>query len=187
MPSYQPDKIPQEWRDLLLLIPGYDSIATAGDAWFDADAAQQAIDFFPACLTHVEGALAGKPFILEPWQKSFIANLFGWKRKDEFGRTVRRYRETLLYCARKNGKTPVCSGLALLVFFTDDERGQQGYIAAGEKERLYGLRWPVDDDFLAALDHGLPDCAGVALGFDRLVMLATGASHIEDVLWLPVR
>jgi len=56
-----------------------------------------------------------------------------------------------------------------------------------QKERLYGLRWPVDGDFLAALDHGLPDCAGVALGFDRLVMLATGASHIEDVLWLPVR
>ena len=56
-----------------------------------------------------------------------------------------------------------------------------------EKERLYGVRWPVDQDFLAALDHGLPDCAGIALGFDRLVMLATGAPHIEDVLWLPVR
>lgn len=56
-----------------------------------------------------------------------------------------------------------------------------------EKERLYGLRWPVDPDFLAALDHGLPDCSGIALGFDRLVMLATGARHIEDVLWLPVR
>ncbi|HYD04769.1 MAG TPA: EF-P lysine aminoacylase EpmA [Reyranella sp.] len=56
-----------------------------------------------------------------------------------------------------------------------------------EKERLYGVRWPVDEDFLAALDHGLPDCAGIALGFDRLVMLATGAQHIEDVLWLPVR
>src|SRR4051812_48545034 len=56
-----------------------------------------------------------------------------------------------------------------------------------EKERLYGVRWPVDEDFLAALDHGLPDCAGIALGFDRLVMLATGAEHIEDVLWLPVR
>jgi elongation factor P--(R)-beta-lysine ligase len=55
------------------------------------------------------------------------------------------------------------------------------------KEDLYGLRWPVDTDFLAALEHGLPDCAGIALGFDRLVMLATGASHIEDVLWLPVR
>jgi len=56
-----------------------------------------------------------------------------------------------------------------------------------EKERLYGVRWPVDGDFLAALDHGLPECAGIALGFDRLVMLATGAKHIEDVLWLPVR
>ena len=56
-----------------------------------------------------------------------------------------------------------------------------------EKERLYGVRWPVDADFLAALDHGLPDCAGVALGFDRLAMLTSGAKHIEDVLWLPVR
>jgi len=55
------------------------------------------------------------------------------------------------------------------------------------KEELYGVRWPVDDDFLAALDHGLPDCSGIALGFDRLVMLASGASHIEEVLWLPVR
>jgi lysyl-tRNA synthetase class 2 len=56
-----------------------------------------------------------------------------------------------------------------------------------EKKRLYGVRWPVDEDFLAALEHGLPDCAGIALGFDRLVMLASGAEHIEDVLWLPVR
>ena len=45
---------------------------------------------------------------------------------------------------------------------------------------------PVDEDFLAALQSGIPDCAGVALGFDRLVMLATGAERIEDVLWAPV-
>lgn len=54
------------------------------------------------------------------------------------------------------------------------------------KKRLYGYDYPVDADFIAALEHGLPDCAGIALGIDRLVMLLTGAERIEEVLWLPV-
>jgi elongation factor P--(R)-beta-lysine ligase len=55
-----------------------------------------------------------------------------------------------------------------------------------KRQALYGETYPIDEDFLAALEFGLPDCAGVALGFDRLVMLATGAQHIEEVLWAPV-
>jgi lysyl-tRNA synthetase class 2 len=54
------------------------------------------------------------------------------------------------------------------------------------RRALYGEAYPIDEDFLDALAHGLPPCAGIALGFDRLVMLATGAERIEDVLWLPV-
>ncbi len=53
-----------------------------------------------------------------------------------------------------------------------------------EKERIYGERYPIDDDFLAALAQ-MPSASGVALGFDRLVMLATGAPAIEHVLWTP--
>ena len=54
-----------------------------------------------------------------------------------------------------------------------------------EKARLYGERYPVDEDFLAALAI-MPAASGVALGLDRLVMLATGAERIEQVLWTPV-
>ncbi len=51
------------------------------------------------------------------------------------------------------------------------------------KERLYGERYPLDEDFIAALEHGMPESGGIALGMDRLIMLATGASNIEEILW----
>ena len=54
-----------------------------------------------------------------------------------------------------------------------------------EKARVHGERYPLDEDFLAALAHMPPAC-GIALGFDRLAMLATGAQRIEQVLWTPV-
>jgi elongation factor P--(R)-beta-lysine ligase len=54
-----------------------------------------------------------------------------------------------------------------------------------EKERIYGERYPIDEDFIAALAH-MPQASGVALGLDRLVMLATGASRIDQVLWTPL-
>ncbi|MFA5958666.1 EF-P lysine aminoacylase EpmA [Hyphomicrobium sp.] len=53
-----------------------------------------------------------------------------------------------------------------------------------EKERIYGERYPIDEDFLSALSH-MPPASGCALGFDRLVMLATGAERIDQVLWTP--
>ncbi len=46
--------------------------------------------------------------------------------------------------------------------------------------------WPMDEDFLAALAHGMPPAGGVAMGFDRVVMLATGATRIADVQYMPL-
>jgi lysyl-tRNA synthetase class 2 len=57
--------------------------------------------------------------------------------------------------------------------------------AMAEKERIHGERYPLDEDFLAALAQ-MPQASGIALGFDRLVMLATAASRIEQVIWAPV-
>ena len=54
-----------------------------------------------------------------------------------------------------------------------------------EKQRVYGERYPLDEDLLAALPF-MPAASGIAMGFDRLVMLATGAPKIDDVIWTPV-
>jgi lysyl-tRNA synthetase class 2 len=56
---------------------------------------------------------------------------------------------------------------------------------ATERKRLYGVEYPIDEEFLSAL-AAMPEAAGMALGFDRLVMLLAGAETIEDVLWAPV-
>ena len=56
--------------------------------------------------------------------------------------------------------------------------------AMDEKQRRYGERYPLDEDFLAAVAN-MPDAGGVALGFDRLVMLASGALKIDQVVWTP--
>ena len=57
-------------------------------------------------------------------------------------------------------------------------------LAMDEKQRRYGERYPLDEDFLDAVAH-MPEASGVALGFDRLVMLASGAVRIDQVVWTP--
>ncbi len=64
------------------------------------------------------------------------------------------------------------------------EQRRRFELAMDDKERLYGERYPLDEDFLAAL-QSMPQASGVALGFDRLVMLASGAQRIDQVVWTP--
>ncbi len=68
---------------------------------------------------------------------------------------------------------------------TDAAEQRRRFAAAmDEKQRRYGERYPLDEDFLAAV-AAMPPSSGVALGFDRLVMLASGAFGIDQVVWTP--
>jgi lysyl-tRNA synthetase class 2 len=68
---------------------------------------------------------------------------------------------------------------------TDAEEQRRRFMQAmDEKQRRYGERYPLDEDFLAAVAR-MPQASGVALGFDRLVMLAGGAAKIDQVVWTP--
>jgi lysyl-tRNA synthetase class 2 len=64
------------------------------------------------------------------------------------------------------------------------EQRRRFTLAMNEKARRYGERYPLDEDFLAAVAQ-MPQASGVALGFDRLVMLASGATRIDQVVWTP--
>jgi len=65
-----------------------------------------------------------------------------------------------------------------------DEQRRRFIQAMDEKARRYGERYPLDEDFLAAV-AAMQQASGVALGFDRLVMLASGATKIDQVVWTP--
>lgn len=68
---------------------------------------------------------------------------------------------------------------------TDAEEQRRRFEAEmNEKARVYDERYPIDEELLAALAI-MPEASGVALGFDRLVMLALGAPRIDDVIWTP--
>ena len=73
---------------------------------------------------------------------------------------------------------------------TDAAEQRARFVADRARRRALGggapprEEWPLDEDFLAALAHGMPACSGIAVGFDRLAMIAGGARRIGDVMWL---
>lgn len=129
--SSKPAKVSSRWEEILCGIPGYDPFSTAESCWFNEDAAQLAVDFFPECIKHVEGAKAGEPFELEPWEQAITGNLFGWKREDN----TRRYRECYAQLSRGNGKSAWGAGTALYGLVGLQEFGAQVYCAAGTRDQ----------------------------------------------------
>lgn len=124
-----PDQDPKELFDIIKQIPGYDPYWQAENYYFDAETGADAINFFQQKLAHVKGEKTGTAFILENWEKAIIANLFGWKHKET---RLRRYRKTLIFVPKKNGKTPLAAGIILHLLFEDGEPGAEIYGAATE-------------------------------------------------------
>lgn len=97
--------------------------------WFDERAATIAERFFDRMLVHIEGPLAGRPFILEPWQRRIVREVFGRKRTDG----LRQYRKLYLEVPRGNGKSTFAAGLALYLLAVDGERSAKIYSAAADR------------------------------------------------------
>lgn len=98
-------------------------------------------------------------------------------------------------CLSKKGKDPryaerfelYISGVEIANAFTELTDAKEQRLRFVEemkaKQQRYGFSYPVDQDFLSALEFGMPECGGIALGLDRLCMLLSGADSIEQVLW----
>lgn len=112
-------------------VAGYDANADKGSCWFDDSSAGIACQFFPTFCTHIKGKIARQPLELNPWERSLVRNLFGWKREDG----SRRFREAFVGIPRKNSKTTLAAGLSLLLLLMDREDGAEIYFAASDKDQ----------------------------------------------------
>jgi lysyl-tRNA synthetase class 2 len=161
---------------------GADVLATEGDAPALAAAAGERLRagegwedlFFRLLLARVEPHLGrAHPTFLTHWPASQAA----LARRDPADPRV-ALRFELFVCGIELANA--------FVELTDAAEQRARFLTdRARRHALTGPDWPLDEDFLAALAHGMPPAAGIALGFDRLAMIAAGAARIADVQWLP--
>lgn len=100
--------------------------------YYDAASAEAAVSFFPTYLRLTKGEWAGRPFVLEDWQADRIVRpLFGWKRPDG----TRLYRRCYVWVPRKNGKTELAAGIALIGLLGDGEMGAEVYSIGAHEDQ----------------------------------------------------
>ena len=139
--------------------------------YFDDEAADLALEFFPLELHHHKGKWGrrtpehphGQPFELELWQKFNVGNVFGWKDAKTH---KRRFSKWILWVPRKNGKSPLAAGSGLLVCFFEGEPEAEGYVAATKRAQAqvlhrycaqYVRRSPELSQRLKIVQHNISD------------------------------
>lgn len=160
---------------------GADVLGTAGDAAALAAQAGVALRagedwedlFFRLLLEKVEPHLGqGRATFLTHWPAAQAALA---RRSPEDPRVAERFELYVCGIELANAFVELTDAAEQRARFIEDR---------ARRHALYGPDWPLDEDFLQAVGQ-LPACAGIALGFDRLAMLARNARRIADVLWLP--
>lgn len=161
---------------------GADVLGTAGDAAALASAASVRLRdgetwedlFFRLLLERIEPGLGrAHPTFLTHWPAAQAALA---RRSTDDPRVAERFELFVGGIELANAFVELTDATEQRTRFNEDR---------ARRHALYGEDWPLDEDFLAALTHGMPPAAGIALGFDRLAMLAAGADRIGQVLWLP--
>jgi phage terminase large subunit-like protein len=128
-----------EWPGVTIEIPAVWSPSSLrwqspdGRYWFDREAADKAVDFFPEFLRHHIGEFAGRPFELLPYQVKLLTRpLFGWKRSTD---NLRRFRKVFLFAPKGAGKSPWGSGTGLYLLLFDHEPAAEIFALASDKEQ----------------------------------------------------
>jgi len=115
-------------------LAGFDPNRLMDGYRFDLEKAKRAVSFFPNVLSHVKNSRftrANTPFVLQEWQEILLLLLFGVV--DDEG--LRRFRTAYIEIPRKNGKTTLSAGIALLGLFSDREAGAEVYCAASTRDQ----------------------------------------------------
>lgn len=130
--------------------------------------------FFRLLLERVEPHLGrGHPTFLTHWPAAQAALA---RRDPDDPRVAERFELFICGIELANAFVELTDAAEQRARFQADRRRREG---------IAGPDWALDEDFLAAMQHGMPQAAGIAVGFDRLAMLASGADRIGQVLWLP--
>jgi phage terminase large subunit-like protein len=121
---------------------GYDPAKTpdADKYYFDEEEFNRYVTVIESCIFHNKGVLVGQTLKLEKWQKDIVAALFCLKDKDT---DKRRYKESLIYVPRKNGKSMLCSALGGAYLLLDSEKGKQVVSAAGSRDQASLIHGPL--------------------------------------------
>jgi lysyl-tRNA synthetase class 2 len=162
---------------------GADLLETAGDAPALAAAAGERLRegegwedlFFRLLLGRIEPHLGqAHPTFLTHWP---VAQAALARRDPADPRVAERFELFVCGMELANAFVELTDAAEQRARFLDDR---------ARRHALYGAEdWPLDEDFLAAMAHGMPPSAGIALGFDRLAMIASGADRVGQVQWLP--